>query len=427
MSAAAPGAGILRSTAEADLRAVTNAVPALISFFDAGHVCRFANDFHNSWYGRSPESLVGLHMRDFIGPQGYAKRAPYLERVASGEMVAFDADVPHRDGGTREAAISYVPRMGAGGFEGFYILVFDVARRKQELAGMLDLAHDAICLRAMDGTVTFWNAGCEEAYGWPRAEAMGRRMDTLTQCRFPAPVEDVERRLLADGQWSGEILRKHRDGSEHVISARWSLRRDDAGQPVEVLEMGRDITVRRRTEEGLQRSEYRYRNVFQAMAVSFWELDFSEVGAMLRSLKQSGVADFRAHIANNPDLIRALLERTEVVDVNEKTQQLFGGSREALLGSVSRFWPVASEPVFAASVLASIERKAHYEAETVSLRSMDARSTHTSPAAFRARRRAAAISSSASSTSPSACARTTSWRARRVSWHTPRAFRRLAS
>ncbi|OHV16510.1 hypothetical protein BK022_11760 [Methylorubrum extorquens] len=109
------------------MRAITDALPALISFFDADHVCRFANAYHAQWYGRTPEDLIGRHMRDFLGDAAYASRREHLDRVATGEHVSFDARVPHLDGSWRDAAIRYVPKMGAHGFEGMYILVFDVA------------------------------------------------------------------------------------------------------------------------------------------------------------------------------------------------------------------------------------------------------------------------------------------------------------
>ncbi|TCM16549.1 PAS domain S-box-containing protein [Novosphingobium sp. PhB165] len=115
-----------------------DAVPALISFFDAAHVCRFANDHHIHWYGRTPEQLVGNHMRDFLGDALYAQRRPYLERVAGGETVSFEADVPHCSGGSREAAIRYVPRIAEGEFEGFHILVFDLSREQNRFRSVFD-------------------------------------------------------------------------------------------------------------------------------------------------------------------------------------------------------------------------------------------------------------------------------------------------
>lgn len=352
------------SAAPADISAMVDMAPALISFFDADHVCRFANAHHREWYGSDPEALVGRHMRHFLGEAGYAARRPYLDLVAAGVPQAFDAQVPHADGGLRDAAIRYVPRHGPGGFEGFYILVFDVARRKRELAEMLDLAHDAIVVRTLDGRVTFWNRGSETLYGLDRSAVEGRLLDEAVATQYPGDVAEIQAELLETGHWEGELHRRRADGAQAVIATRWSLRRDEAGQPAEVLESGRDVTEARSAEQALRRSEYRFRNVFDALAVSFWELDFSAVGAELRRLRAAGVTDLRRFFSEQPEAVRGLMEKTLVVDVNEKTCRLFGGPREEILGPVARFWPRASEAVFAESIHASMERRASIEAET---------------------------------------------------------------
>ncbi len=121
-----------------DVRVMTDAIPALISFFDHEHVCRFANEYHVQWYGRPPSELVGLPMRDFLGDAAYETRLPFLERVRTGEMVSFDARVPHQDGTWRDAAVRYVPKMGLDGFEGMYVLVFDVAVQQHRFHSVFD-------------------------------------------------------------------------------------------------------------------------------------------------------------------------------------------------------------------------------------------------------------------------------------------------
>ncbi len=119
------------------------------------------------------------------------------------------------------------------------------------------------------------------------------------------------------------------------------------------------------TAEALRISEYRYRNLFQAMAASFWELDFAPVGTMLRDLRQAGITDLRQHFAAQPGLIRAMMQATRVIDVNDQTVALFGqGAKAPLLDHVGLFWPEASEMVYAESVLAAVSRKASYAAET---------------------------------------------------------------
>lgn len=354
----------LTAAATADIRAIVDLAPALISFFDRDHVCRYANAHHTDWYGRSPDTLVGRHMREFLGEAAYAMRKPYLDQVMAGVPQAFDAQVPHADGGLRDAAIRYVPRTGPDGVDGFYIMVFDVAQRKRELAEMLDLAHDAVIVRSLEGRVTFWNRGSQTLYGPAKEEAEGRSLDEVVATRYPRPVAEIEAELLETGHWEGEVERPRADGSEGIVSVRWSLRRDDHGRPVEVLESGRDVTGARRAEQDLRRSEYRFRNVFDALAVSFWELDFRGVAVELARMRDAGVKDYRRHFQEHPELIRKLMEKTIVVDVNEKTCRLFGATREQILGPVAPFWPRTSEGVFAESIFASIERRASIEAET---------------------------------------------------------------
>lgn len=121
-----------------NLQNLTDVIPALVSFFDADHVCRFANDYHRFWYGRPAEELVGLHMREFLGDEGYETRLPHLNRVAAGEEVAFDARVPYLNGSLRDASIRYVPRVTSDGVDGFYVLVFDTTILQHRFHSVFD-------------------------------------------------------------------------------------------------------------------------------------------------------------------------------------------------------------------------------------------------------------------------------------------------
>lgn len=233
-----------------DLLGVADLVPALISYYDLEHICRFANAYHREWCQTEPSSYIGLPMRDCIGPDLYGSHAPFLKKVAAGETVSFEATVPHRSGGTCNSTINYHPKFGPAGLEGFFIVV------------------------------TF-------------------------------PDED------------------------------------------------------RRAHEAIAKSEYRYRNMFQAMAVAFWECDFTGVGDTLRAWRAAGVDDLRRHFDLYPVCIRDLTKATRTIDVNQKAVQLFRANRmEDLLGPIDRFWPASSEPVFAQSILAAVHRDPYFQAET---------------------------------------------------------------
>lgn len=117
-------------------------------------------------------------------------------------------------------------------------------------------------------------------------------------------------------------------------------------------------------ENALRASEYRYRNLFQAMAASFWELDFTPVGVMVRDLRNLGIKDFGAYFAEHPDFVRAMMRSTRVIDVNDQTVTLFGrGDKAELLRPLDDYWPEESNHIYAASVVAAVTGKSRYAAE----------------------------------------------------------------
>ncbi len=235
-------------------------------------------------------------------------------------------------------------------------------RRLERLAGLLDEAHDAIFVSDLEGRVTLWNRGCEALYGRSREAMLGQSAEGVLGGE-PAVLAAAREAVLAEGRWEGMVGRRRADGAEVVIDARLSLLRDAGGRPLEILETGRDVTAARKAERDLRYSEYRFRNVFDAMAVSFWELDFNPLGGLLAELREQGVSDLRAHVAAHPEIVRRMMALSMVVEVNDQTVALFGGPKAALLGPVDRFWPPSSEGVFAQAVFAAVERTPRYAAE----------------------------------------------------------------
>jgi PAS domain S-box-containing protein len=124
---------------------------------------------------------------------------------------------------------------------------FEVLR---EQAGLLNLTHDTVFVRDMNDVITYWNRGAEEFYGWTAEEVVNKvtthqRLQTV----FPAPLEDINEKLLRTGRWEGELIHTKRDGMQFVVASRWALQRDESGNPVAVLETNNDITERKRSEE----------------------------------------------------------------------------------------------------------------------------------------------------------------------------------
>lgn len=174
--------------------------------------------------------------------------------------------------------------------------------------------------------------------------------------------EAVQAAVKARGRFDHELRFTRDSGETRILHMVGHFLPEQPEQFVGALI---DITDRRANEEALRNSEFRYRNIFRAMAVSFWELDFSGVGAMLRTLRKSGVQDLAAYFADNPEFVREMMRQTKVVDVNDYAVMLQGhGDKAALLGNVEPFWAQGSTQVYAASVIAAISGQPGFSAET---------------------------------------------------------------
>lgn len=128
-----------------------------------------------------------------------------------------------------------------------------IERRKaeQELkqhAQMIDLANDTIAIRNLSNTITYWNTGAQNLYGWTKEEAIGQNVHTLLQTQFLVALETIDLELRASGHWQGEIIHTKRSGEKITVASRWTLWHDEYGNPSAILEINNDITEQKRTE-----------------------------------------------------------------------------------------------------------------------------------------------------------------------------------
>ena len=171
-----------------------------------------------------------------------------------------------------------------------------VERRRTEetlarQARLLDVTRDCVMVRDLDGTITYWNRGAEVLYGWVRGEALGRTSHSLLQTQFPEPLEEIEAKLVREGQWEGDLVHTSRAGGRIVVATSWILQKDEKGRPLSILEVNTDITQRTRVE-----------------------------------------AKFRGLLEAAPNAMVIVDPTGRIVLVNSQTETLFGYTRQELLG-----------------------------------------------------------------------------------------------
>jgi len=130
----------------------------------------------------------------------------------------------------------------------------DTAAKRSQHARLLNLTHDTIFVRDMSDLITYWNRGAEEFYGWTAEQVVGKvTTHQLLQTVFPAPLEQINAKLLRTGRWEGELVHTKRDGTQVVVASRWSMEQDEQGRPLATLETNNDISERKRAEEEIRK------------------------------------------------------------------------------------------------------------------------------------------------------------------------------
>lgn len=151
---------------------------------------------------------------------------------------------------------------------GISVLYRDIAERKsaeemiRQQAALIDLVPDAVIVRAIDGTISFWNRGAEALYGWSAADAMGKKTHDLLRTEFPESFETVKRHLSEQKSWEGELVQWTRDQKKILIRSRWSLH-EQATHGTVLLESNIDITSQKARERALRMSEERFALAFR--------------------------------------------------------------------------------------------------------------------------------------------------------------------
>ena len=188
------------------------------------------------------------------------------DRVASGIRAAIDSDLQTW---SDEYRFFRADKSMAHIFDRGYILrddqgkplrmlgvMMDISERKQteekacKQAALLDQAQDAICLNDMDHQILFWNKGAERLYGWSAKEAIGKSAHELLLHDTPFDPKTPQQSVLEKGEWRGELHHVTKEGRKLVVESRWTLLRNNQGEPESILIFNIDNTEKK--QAGLQ-------------------------------------------------------------------------------------------------------------------------------------------------------------------------------
>ena len=120
---------------------------------------------------------------------------------------------------------------------------------------LFDLSHDGVVFVGLDGPIEEANPAYLDMLGYDLSELVGITYQQLTPPRWAAmEAEIVDQQILSRGytdEYEKEYIRK--DGSVFPVAVRAILVRDEAGKPVRIMGIVRDITEQKQAKEALER------------------------------------------------------------------------------------------------------------------------------------------------------------------------------
>ncbi len=182
--------------------------------------------------------------------------------IASGETWRGEIKNLAKDGSIYWVDTTIVPFLDKDHKPFQYVAIrYEVTQRKLgeeriiQQASLLDKAQDAILVCDLNFQILYWNNGAERIYGWSSEDAFGRKMSDLLCAGEDDYVNQAKDALGKSDEWKTESPHTTRAGEKLIVESRWTLVRNDKGDPDYYFVTNTDITEQKRTEAHLFRAQ----------------------------------------------------------------------------------------------------------------------------------------------------------------------------
>jgi PAS domain S-box-containing protein len=203
-------------------------------------------------FGKLPESIIGKNLKDLLPKEIATSQLNMLQEVfrtgktcclpdsfmktSSGEKWFSTVFTPITD---RHAHVVYVIGMARD--------ITDRKRAEEQLrfqAQLLNSVREAIVATDLGGHIIYWGSGAEELYGYSAEEMIGKSIALIVASQNEEAEQARMRLVHKTGKWSGQYMKRRKDGSSFWADTVISLVTDQHGQPCGFIGIDRDIADR---------------------------------------------------------------------------------------------------------------------------------------------------------------------------------------
>lgn len=237
----------------------------------------YFKDLNPSWertLGFTIEELTAKPFIEFVHPDDRAATIAEAQRAMSADVVSFQNRYLCKDGSYKwllwSARASPERRL-------YYSVARDITEYKraqeavraseEKFRAVAETAPDAIVSADARGTITYFNGGAERIFGYRAPDVIGKPLALLIPDRFHDAQRQAYSRFLSTGDpriigRMVELVGRKKDGSEFPVELSQAVWR--SGGETFFTGILRDISERRRAEEGIRRAKEEAERATQA-------------------------------------------------------------------------------------------------------------------------------------------------------------------
>ena len=166
------------------LQLIIDTVPALISYIDKNEHYTMANAFYKNAHGVESSKMIGKHVKEIIGEEGYKIIKPKLQKAINGETVHAEGFFHKKDGQEYWSNVMFTPHIENEEVKGVITLVIDITKSKQQ-ENIIKEQSKMAALGDMLGNIAHqWRQPLSVISTGATGLKIEKEYDTLTDKRF---------------------------------------------------------------------------------------------------------------------------------------------------------------------------------------------------------------------------------------------------
>jgi PAS domain S-box-containing protein len=288
-------------TEDANWRHIADHLPSMVAYWDENLICRTANRAYETWFGVSPDQLVGRTLASLLGERLFSLNKPYIDGALAGTRQRFERLIPGPNGTTRHSIAQYIPDIRDGHVYGFVAYVVDVTHlmdTQSELQATIESLRAEIARREVaearvqtienvlaetlqslgtgfiatdsEGTISQINQIAANLFEYSGDEAVGRpfmevyrREDRPPEHQTINPVDEIALRPVAVDS-AHYVMALSKSGRRIPMELRVGLMKNPDGKPSGLFALVKEQSALHDAERRLEFMEFRLEAIVDA-------------------------------------------------------------------------------------------------------------------------------------------------------------------